>query len=85
MDDATPRLLINKERVGEANAALSRLGLGRGFVFNGDGCYRDVLVQGDCDEGTRQLCGLLGWSDELEALVSESKAASDPAHAKPRI
>ena len=58
---------------------------GRGFVFNGDGCYRDILVQGDCDEGTRQLCGLLGWRDELEALVSESKAASDPAHAKPRI
>jgi NAD-dependent SIR2 family protein deacetylase len=62
-----PRLLINRERVGEA-----RPGGSRGFVFDGDapGGGRDVLFLGDADEGVRALASLCGWGEELEAIVA---------------
>jgi len=62
-----PRILINREKVGEVP---SRRGFfergtskGRGFDFSEEG-RRDVLFLGDCDEGVRQLCEHLEW--ELE-------------------
>jgi NAD-dependent deacetylase sirtuin 2 len=62
-----PRILINREKVGEVP---SRRGFfergtskGRGFDFSEEG-KRDVLFLGDCDEGVRQLCEHLEW--ELE-------------------
>lgn len=30
---------------------------------------RDALFEGDCDAGVRELCRLLGWEDELDALI----------------
>ena len=57
MAEACPRLLINKEVVGH---------------FDFDQGARDVLFQGDCDEGISTLCRLLGWEDELAELVQES-------------
>ena len=29
--------------------------------------YRDAVELGDCDAGTRRLCQLLGWEEELVA------------------
>ena len=65
MAEACPRLLINKEVVGTSTYSPDR-----GFDF--DQGTRDVLFQGDCDEGVAALCRLLGWEDELAELVQES-------------
>ena len=65
----TPRVLINREVAGEADARLRKLGLDKGFVFGNDG-YRDVLHLADCDASIKHLCQLLNWEEELEALIS---------------
>lgn len=70
----TPRLLINRERVGEAKNPLDE-----GFVF-GKGNYRDALYLGDCDEGILDLCKLLGWEEELQKLISGWKDDKIVAH-----
>lgn len=31
---------------------------------------RDALFLGDCDDGVRRLCALLGWEAELDALIA---------------
>ena len=64
----TPRLLINKDKVGEIHPDLKRLGYSKGFDFK---CpkNRDVFHQGDCDEGILELCKLLEWEEELLALM----------------
>lgn len=69
-----PRLLINRERVGEAAPARGGRGGGAlrpGFVFDAaaPGGGRDVLFLGDADDGVRELARLCGWGEELEALV----------------
>ena len=51
--DCTPRLLINHELVGP-------------FRFCGmSSSYRDVAYVGECDNGVKELCSLLGWEKEL--------------------
>jgi hypothetical protein len=44
------------------------------------------LYLGDCDDGVRQLCELLGWQQELDALVAAGRqqleAAAQQAEAK---
>ena len=62
----TPRVLINRERVGE------RLG-SRGLDFDGG---NDAFVQGDCDAAVVALCQRLGWEAELRAVIDASAAAS---------
>ncbi|KAL7424500.1 Sir2 histone deacetylase Hst2 [Cryptotrichosporon argae] len=57
-----PRLLINREAVGP----FVRAGWKEGTR---DGCWL-----GDCDEGVRRLCDLLGWEKELGRLVKEGRA-----------
>ncbi len=74
-----PRVLINREKVGEADPELKRLGVEHGFNF-GEGNYRDVLYLGNCDDGTKELCKLLGWTEDLQKLIKESKAAEHEAH-----
>lgn len=69
MGPSTPRLLINRERVGEADESLRAMGYRKGFCF-GEGNHRDALFEGDCDEGARQLAELLGWGRELDGLIS---------------
>ena len=34
----------------------------------------DVLYQGDCDAGVRELAAALGWQHELERLCSQAGA-----------
>jgi len=55
----TPRLLINRERVG-------------GFSFDFSAGSTDTHYMGDCDAGVRELARLVGWEAELDAL--EQKA-----------
>lgn len=58
VEDGVPRLLINREKVGELEF--------------GKGNYRDAFFQGDCDDGASALTGLLGifyeGKDCLEAM-----------------
>lgn len=74
--DHCPRVLINRERVGEGMggglmASLLGFGGGGGFMFQGaEGAYRDVLYLGDTDNGVKELAGLLGWGEELETLIA---------------
>jgi hypothetical protein len=74
-----PRVLINRERVGEADPELKRLGVEHGFSF-GEGNHRDVLYLGNCDDGTKELCKLLGWTEDLQKLIKENKTAEHEAH-----
>lgn len=32
---------------------------------------RDVFYQGDCDKGCQELADLLGWGDELRAMIDK--------------
>ena len=70
--DTTPRLLINKERVGETDPMLRAMGYRKGFNF-GQGNYRDALFEGDCDEAVWGLCAMLGWEEALQRLIDEWK------------
>lgn len=40
---------------------------------------RDALFLGDCDDGVRQLCQLLGWEAELDALLAAGRAQFEDA------
>ena len=52
----TPRMLINRERVGEYYP--------KGFQFNSVNT-KDVFIEGDCDAGCIKLADAMGWGDEL--------------------
>jgi hypothetical protein len=43
------------------------------------GAYRDVLYEGDCDTGVRELCQLLGWEEELDELIAAGPLPPEPA------
>ena len=67
----TPRLLVNRERVGE-DAGMRRgpVGPAGPFDFDAtDGVTRDGFVQSDCDAAVLRLVQLLGWEAELEAMA----------------
>eukprot|EP00775_Hariotina_reticulata_P006779 gene6779-6996_t len=77
--DFCPRVLVNRERVGEGMGGLGLMGSllgfggGGGFIFeSSEGAYRDVLFLGDTDDGVKQLARLLGWEQELEELISNA-------------
>merc|ERR1712151_24134 len=73
IDQCTPRVLLNRELVGDF--------CGR-RISNDDGdeneCLgnssklreaKDIRVQGDTDDSVRQLCRLAGWESELEKFI----------------
>jgi hypothetical protein len=65
----TPRLLINRERVGQRTPTTMSMGLG-GLDFEGDAPgRRDALFLGNCDDGVLRLAELLGWDGELGELI----------------
>ncbi|XP_041090402.1 NAD-dependent protein deacetylase sirtuin-2 [Polyodon spathula] len=72
----TPRLLINREKTGESDSLMSFMGLG-GMDFDSEKAYRDVVFLGSCDDGCLALAELLGWKDELVAMVTREHAAID--------
>lgn len=71
---AIPRVLINRERVGEADAALLLWGQKKGFSF--DEKHRDALYLGDCDDAVRQLAKYIGWEADLDSLIASKTASS---------
>ncbi|XP_069699063.1 NAD-dependent protein deacetylase sirtuin-2 [Periplaneta americana] len=66
-----PRLLINREKAGQRDRLMAMLGMSSGMDFDSDKNFRDVLWQGDCDEGCQVLADKLGWGDELRQLVKQ--------------
>ncbi|ORZ33198.1 DHS-like NAD/FAD-binding domain-containing protein, partial [Catenaria anguillulae PL171] len=67
-----PRVLINRERVGECKHP------GRGLDF--DGKYqkfrRDVFVGESCDDAIEQLVERLGWTKDLDEVEREWELAA---------
>lgn len=60
-----PRIVINRDPVGEENGMFSRPG--------------DAFMQGACDDGVRALCALAGLADEFaHAVLSAGCSASAP-------
>lgn len=58
INDDVPRVLINKEIVGDFN----------------DDDKRDTILLSDCDAIAEELCDLLGWKDSLNALKESTFA-----------
>lgn len=96
-DDCTPRLLVNREKVGERarrdprhEALLRAMGYSGaasqdpGFDFGPETNYRDALFLGDCDAGCARLAEMLGWGDDLRALVREHGCRNDLSGAPAR-
>lgn len=79
--DTTPRLLINREKSGSGNPVFMML-FGGGMKFDTEDNYRDVFWEGNCDDGCRALCSLLGWLEELDELVKTEQKKIDEAKAK---
>lgn len=69
----TPRLLINREMVGQADPTFGPTFSG-GFFNFGIGNTRDALFLGDCDDGVQQLVDLLDWGLEFDALLNKTSA-----------
>ena len=65
--EGVPRLLVNRERVGEWTRARARWRRSSGTPPGWDSTSRresnrrDALFLGDCDDGFRELARLLGW------------------------
>mmetsp|Transcript_26853 Transcript_26853/g.81281 ORF Transcript_26853/g.81281 Transcript_26853/m.81281 type:complete len:94 (-) Transcript_26853:346-627(-) len=68
------RVLINREKVGEAENVLGVPGLGsrRGFVFDEEGS-KDYFFEGNADTIVTELARLAGWQDDFEALLRDSR------------
>lgn len=81
----TPRLLINRERVGAGRQLGGPTGPSGPFVFDEvpGGVNRDGFCQGDCDDLCAELARLLGWQDEFDALCASVAAAIDEPHDGP--
>ncbi|XP_039267716.2 NAD-dependent protein deacetylase sirtuin-2-like [Styela clava] len=79
--DTTPRLLINREKSGSEDVMLMMI-FGGGMRFDDEDNYRDVFWEGNCDDGCRALCSLLGWLKELDELVETERKKIDEAKTK---
>lgn len=68
-----PRLLVNRETVGEADTVLSSIQrlMGKGgLMLHSKHNTRDVALLGDCDDGCRALAEQLGWKEELDEMIT---------------
>jgi NAD-dependent deacetylase sirtuin 2 len=69
-----PRILINREEVGKANATMLKMGFStQGFRFGSANNYRDIGMIGELDQQVRLLVEKLGWTDELNAMIKGDK------------
>lgn len=66
-DTNVPRVLINNEKVG------SRDNLYGGFEFDHEDNYRDLFLEGSCDDTVLEMCRELGWEKELRTLERQCK------------
>ncbi len=61
-----PRVYVNRTRPGSVAGILGWiLNLGRNVNFSES---TDLLALGDCDQKTKEICQLAGWSEELGAV-----------------
>ena len=67
---STPRLLCNRTVVGSKEMNDNCDSLTDGFLFGRPDNYRDVLQLGDCDDTVRRLAAMLGWTEDLEHMMS---------------
>lgn len=61
VDETCPRLLINRDPVGDWEC----------YQDDPEANYRDVYFQGNCDDGCTKLANLLGWRDDLDKLIDD--------------
>lgn len=72
VEDDCPRLLINREKLGQVSLEYALMGLLEpGFRFDHSNNYRDALFLGDCDKGVTELCNLLGWREDLDKYTQQ--------------
>eukprot|EP01100_Stratorugosa_tubuloviscum_P000085 TRINITY_DN1019_c0_g2_i1.p1 TRINITY_DN1019_c0_g2~~TRINITY_DN1019_c0_g2_i1.p1 ORF type:complete len:349 (+),score=170.68 TRINITY_DN1019_c0_g2_i1:63-1109(+) len=62
----TPRLLINREKVGHATFYSD------GFLWDKQNNYRDVAFLDDCQDAIWKFSELLGWRNDLQKLIDEA-------------
>ncbi|MGH0184203.1 UNVERIFIED_CONTAM: hypothetical protein FKN15_014229 [Acipenser sinensis] len=60
----------------QSDSLMSFMGIG-GMDFDSEKAYRDVVFVGSCDDGCLALAEILGWKDELVAMVTREQAAID--------
>jgi len=72
----TARVLINRQKVGHSTFDPN------GFDFD-SAASDDAFFEGDTDDACRQLAAMLGWADELQAVL-DATAATAPAAADER-
>lgn len=79
VSDNCVRLLINREKVGKVSSGgfFRSMMFGEGFCFDLPGNRRDVVYEGDCDDGCRFLADHLGFGDELREMVKKEHARID--------
>ena len=65
-----PRFLINKEPVGPFR------------FYQMDCCFRDVVLLGNCDDGVKKLCDMIGWREELEDLYNKGRQKLEKSRQK---
>jgi len=68
-----PRLLLNRERVGNFGREQPHQPSQVGGIEGEVSIKRDVIEEGDCDDGVRRLCNLAGWDQFLEEAHIYSK------------
>lgn len=81
-----PRLLINREKVGEKSNIMSLIGMRSGLDFSKTAKQkRDVCWLGDCDDGCLLLAEKLGWGEELNKIIEEEHEKIDKESNKENI
>ena len=76
--DDVPRLLINREVVGDfyippSPVEVLQYASNDGGINEKDRNYRDVVALGDCDRKIEEMCMLLGWQAELGGDEKDKK------------
>lgn len=65
-----PFWAVYKEFLVQAMPNMNTGGTSEGFVFPPkEDAYRDVFLQGKCDETISQICTELGWMEDLENII----------------
>jgi NAD-dependent deacetylase sirtuin 2 len=81
VSETTPRLLINRDKVGEQEESRKKAASGgfetAGFQFDDPENIRDVFAQGNCDDVVMKLVELMGWKEDFEAHRSDCAAKFD--------
>jgi len=74
--DFVPRMLINREKVGN-------------FEAGEEDNYRDVFEAGDCDDVVMKFVKLLGWQEEFDNIMKlndeRHKSAAEGARSKEEV